>query len=73
MHLTKMQREIMDAIARKGDAGMPESFYSFAGARGRVIAHLRKEGLIERRPDPLPRVLTDRLHLTPAGLAALRR
>ncbi len=71
MKLTKAQREVLENIARKGDKGYPESAYLFSGAKGRVVTALRNSGLVVRRPDPSPRIMTDRLHLTPAGRSAL--
>lgn len=71
MALTKAQREVLENIARKGAKGFPESAYLFSGAKSRVITALRNAGLVTRKPDPSPRVATDRLHLTDAGRTAL--
>ena len=71
MKITKAQREIMEHALRSGVRGAAASFYQFSGARAKVISDLIRTGLIVKRADPNPRIVTDRLHLTDAGRAAL--
>ena len=69
--LTKARREILEHALRSGERGAAASYYQFSGARARVIASLVREGLLVKRMDENPRIMTDRLHLTNAGRAAL--
>ena len=69
--LTKARREILEHASRSGDKGAAASFYQFSNARAKVISDLIREGLLVKRADPNPRIMTDRLHLTDAGRAAL--
>ena len=73
MKLTKSRREILEHALRSGERGAAASFYQFSGARAKVIGALIREGLIVKRSDPNPRIMTDRLHLTDMGRAALNQ